>query len=37
MKVKTIGGTNYLFVEAGGFSTRNKPEWKTPYYVLKRK
>ena len=36
MIVKTIGGSDYLFVEAGGFSTRNKPDWRTPWYVMKR-
>jgi hypothetical protein len=36
MTVKSIGGSDYLFVEAGGFSTRNKPGWKTPLYVMKR-
>jgi hypothetical protein len=37
MEVKTIGGGEYLFIEAGGFSTRNKPGWKSPWYVMKRK
>jgi len=36
MTVRTIGGGDYLFVEAGGFSTRNKPGWKSPLYVMKR-
>ncbi|MHC4200441.1 MAG: DUF6288 domain-containing protein, partial [Planctomycetota bacterium] len=34
MEVKTIGGGEYLFIEAGGFSTRNKPGWKSPWYVM---
>ena len=37
MMLKTIGGSDYLFVEAGGFSTRNKPGWKTQWFVMKRK
>jgi len=36
MTVNGIGGSDYLFVEAGGFSTRNKPGWQTPLYVMKR-
>ncbi|BCX48856.1 hypothetical protein HAHE_27640 [Haloferula helveola] len=36
MRVESIGGTEYLFVESGGFSTRNKPEWKSGWYVLAR-
>ena len=36
MKVKRIDGSDYLFVEAGGFSTRNRPGWQTPWYVMKR-
>jgi len=36
MEVKTLSGTEYLFIEAGGFSTRNKPGWKSPWYVLIR-
>ncbi|MCH8043397.1 MAG: hypothetical protein IID44_06720 [Planctomycetes bacterium] len=36
LTVKTIGGDDYLFVEAGGFSTRNKPGWQTPWCVMKR-
>ena len=36
MKVKTVGGVEYLFIEAGGFSTRNKPGWTSPWCVLKR-
>lgn len=33
---KTIGGTEYLFVEAGGFDVRKPAGWKSPYLVLKR-
>ena len=36
MQVKLVNGTEYLFVEAGGFSTRNKPAWKPKWLVLKR-
>ncbi len=36
MQAKTIDGSEYLFVEAGGFSTRNKPGWKSKLYVLKK-
>ena len=36
MQVKTLDGIEYLFIEAGGFSQRHKPDWKTSWYVLKR-
>ena len=36
MTVKTIGGTDYLFVEVGGFSLRHPKGWKTPWYVMKK-
>lgn len=36
MTVKTIGDDDYLFVEAGGFSTRNPKGWQSPLYVMKR-
>ena len=36
MTVKTIGGSDYLFVEAGGFSTRNPNGWHSPLCVMKR-
>ena len=36
MQVKLVSGTEYLFIEAGGFSTRNKPDWKPKWLVLKR-
>jgi hypothetical protein len=36
MTVKTLGDDDYLFVESGGFGTRNKPDWKTPLIVMKR-
>jgi hypothetical protein len=37
MNIKTIDGSDYLFVEAGGFSTRIKPGWKSQLIVMKRK
>jgi hypothetical protein len=37
MKVREIDDEEYLFIEAGGFSTRNKPDWKPNHYVMKRK
>jgi len=36
MKVKKIDGEVHLFIEAGGFSTRNPVGWQSPWYVLKR-
>lgn len=36
MQIRKIGDTEYLFVEAGGFGTRNKPGWKSLMLVLKR-
>jgi hypothetical protein len=37
MQIKKIDGAEYLFIETGGFSTRNKPGWKSQLYVMKRK
>ncbi|MEO1973313.1 MAG: DUF6288 domain-containing protein [Pirellulaceae bacterium] len=37
MLTKEIDGEDYLFIEAGGFSTRNKPDWTSSLYVMKRK
>ncbi|NNM29781.1 MAG: HEAT repeat domain-containing protein, partial [Akkermansiaceae bacterium] len=37
MEVRTLGDADYLFVEAGGFSTRHKPDWKSPWLVLRKK
>ncbi len=31
---KTLAGSLYLFVEAGGYSTRHKPDWKPKLLVL---
>ncbi len=36
MKIKEIDGDDYLFLEAGGFSTRNPVGWQSKWYVLKR-
>lgn len=33
---KKIGDTEYLFIESGSFSTRHKPDWKSPWLVLTR-
>lgn len=34
MKTKTVDGNDYLFIETGEFSTRNKPGWKPKWLVL---
>ena len=31
-----LGDAEFLFVEAGGFSTRNKPDWRPKWLVLGR-
>ena len=36
MRMESLGDGEYLFIEAGGFSTRNKPDWKSNWYVLTR-
>ena len=36
MAPRTINGMEYLFIEAGGFNTKNGPDWKAPLYVMKR-
>jgi hypothetical protein len=36
MTVKTIDGTDYLFIESGGFSEKNPVGWKSPLNVMKR-
>ncbi|MCH2060806.1 MAG: DUF6288 domain-containing protein [Verrucomicrobiales bacterium] len=36
MTPRNIGGKDYLFVEAGGFGTRNKPGWQSQLLVLAR-
>ena len=37
METRTIGDAEFLFIEAGGFSERNKSDWKSKWYVLGRK
>jgi hypothetical protein len=36
MKIQEIDGQDYLFIEAGGFSTRNPADWKSQWHVLKK-
>lgn len=36
MTVKTIDGSDYLFIEAGAYSFKNPKGWKSPLFVLKR-
>jgi len=36
MQAKTIDGSDYLFIEQGGYGTRNKPGWTSPWMVLTR-
>jgi hypothetical protein len=36
MTLKTLGGSDYLFIEAGGFSTKNPKGWRTPWCAMKR-
>ena len=36
MKTNIVGNTEYLFIEAGGFSNRHKPDWKTKWHVFTR-
>ncbi len=36
MKIAVIDGEGYLFVEAGGFSTRNPAGWQSPWLAMKK-
>jgi hypothetical protein len=36
MAIKAIDGTDYLFIESGGFATNNGPKWKPRFIVMKR-
>ena len=36
MTPKTIADSEYLFIEAGGFSDKNPAGWKSPLIVMKR-
>ncbi|MFN5001656.1 MAG: hypothetical protein ACK5GK_10695, partial [Akkermansiaceae bacterium] len=33
---KTMDGSDYLLIEAGGFSDKNPTGWKSPLIVMKR-
>jgi hypothetical protein len=33
---KKIDGTDFLFIEAGGFNDKNPAGWKSPLVVMKR-
>ncbi len=37
MEVKAVGGEDYLFIEAGGFSPRNPVGWQSPWHVMRRR
>lgn len=34
---KTLNGSDYLFIESGGFSPRNPPGWRSPLMVIRRR
>jgi hypothetical protein len=36
MELRTVGGQEFLFVEAGGYSERHKPGWQTTWRVFAR-
>ena len=36
MTFKAIAGTDYLFIEGGGFSDKNPPGWTSPLSVMRR-
>tara|TARA_B110000003_G_scaffold248382_1_gene260021 strand:+ start:4727 stop:4867 length:141 start_codon:yes stop_codon:yes gene_type:complete len=36
LKNQSINETQYLFLEAGGFSKCHKTDWKTKWYFLSR-
>ena len=36
MRTRTIDGTEYLFVESGGFSNRHNANWRNGWAVLQR-
>ena len=36
MEVKQIDEVEYLFLEAGGFSVRQNPGWKSEWFVLRK-
>ena len=37
MELRKISGEEYLFVEVGGFRTKNPAGWQSPWYVLQRR
>lgn len=37
MKIHSVEGKDYLFVESGGFSSSNPADWRTGYYVMVKK
>ena len=36
MKTKSVGDEEYLFIEVGGFSTRNPVGWQSSWHVMKK-
>jgi hypothetical protein len=36
MTLKTLDGSDYLFIQAGGFSEENAESWKSSWCVRKR-
>lgn len=36
MKTKNMGENEFLFIEAGGFSIKSKPDWISPWLVFSR-
>jgi hypothetical protein len=36
MEIGKHDGTEYLFIEAGGFNTKHGDQWKSPWFILKR-
>jgi len=36
MRMEKLNGTDYLFIEVGGFQTKNGNAWKSPWFVMKR-
>ena len=37
MQLRKISGEEYLFIEVGGFGTKNPAGWQSPWYVLMRR
>jgi len=36
IKLQALNGTDYLFIEVGGFQTNLGNHWKSPWFVMKR-